>query len=182
MKIMVRLFLIIVLLFIANGCKPSSEVNNETYTATNTTTAVIGTEIGNLAPDFQLQDIEGQNVTLSNLRGTPIILNFWASWCGPCEQEMPFLQQIYEDWHNEGVILLTINLRETLSVVTQYMQSKSLSFPVLFDTDGEVSLNYNIIGIPTTFFIDKDGIIQAKRLGPFNSAAEIESSISIIQS
>jgi len=105
----------------------------------------------------------------------------WSCWCGPCEHELPFLQQIYEDWRNEGVILLTINLRETFSVVTQYMQSKSLSFPVLFDVDGSVTLNYNVIGIPTTFFIDKNGIIQAKRLGPFNSAAEIESYISIIQ-
>jgi thiol-disulfide isomerase/thioredoxin len=134
-----------------------------------------GIGIGKLASDFQLQDIEGQSVTLSNLRCSPVILNFWASWCGPCEHEMPFLQQIYEDWRSEGVILLTINLRETYSVVTQYMQSNGLSFPVLFDTDGSVGLDYNVTGIPTTFFIDKDGIIQAKRLGPFNSVAEIES-------
>ena len=92
------------------------------------------------------------------------------------------IAQIYEEWHNEGVLLLTINPRETFSVVTQYMQSKSLSFPVLFDTDGTVSMNYNIIGIPATFFIDKGGIIQVKRLGPFSSAAEIESYIPIIQS
>ena len=75
-------------------------------------------------------------------------------------------------------MLLTINLRETYSVVTQYMQSNNLSFPVLFDTDGSVGLDYNVRGIPTTFFIDGDGIIQAKKLGSFSSVAEIESYIS----
>lgn len=170
MKILIRLFLIVVFLFIAGGCNSSTKV-----------VGGIGTEIGNLAPDFQLQDMEGQNVTLSNLRGNPIIINFWASWCGPCREEMPFLQQIYEKWNSEDVLLLTINLRETPSEITEYMQNNDLSFPVLLDVDGSVTQNYNVIGIPTTFFIDKDGVIQSKRLGPFSSAAEIEISISTIQ-
>ena len=125
MKIIIRLVLIVVFLFIAGGCNSSTKVIGG-----------IGTEIGNLAPDFHLQNMEGQNVTLSNLRGNPIIINFWASWCGPCREEMPFLQQIYEKWQNEGVLLLTVNLRETPSVITEYMQSNGLSFPVLLDVDG----------------------------------------------
>ncbi len=161
MKIILRLVLVIVLLLIifVNVCTPSSNG---------------GSGSGNPAPDFQLQDIEGQTVTLSSLRGSPVMINFWASWCGPCRDEMPFLQQIYEDRDSYGVTLITINLRESLSVVTQFMQSNNLSFPVLLDTDGSVSLNYNVSGIPTTFFIDKDGIIKEKRLGSFNSVAEIE--------
>jgi peroxiredoxin len=94
---------------------------------------------------------------------------------------MPFLQQIYEDRESEGVMLLTINLRETNSKVTQYMQNNNLSFPVLFDKDGSVGLDYNVSGIPTTYLIDGDGIIQAKKLGSFSSIAEIESYISKIQ-
>ena len=117
--------------------------------------------MGDPAPDFQLQDIEGQAVALSGLMGSPVILNFWASWCGPCKHEMPFIQQIYEDWQNEGIILLSINLREAYSVATQFMEENELSFPVLFDTDGSVSLDYKVSGIPTTFFIDVGGIIQA---------------------
>jgi len=169
MKIIIRLVLIIVLLLIilVNGCNLSSNG---------------GSGSGNPAPDFQLQDIEGQTVTLSSLRGSPVMLNFWASWCGPCRDEMPFLQQIYEDRDSYGVTLITVNLRESLSLVTQFMQSNNLSFPVLLDTDGSVSLNYNVSGIPTTFFIDKDGIIKDKRLGPFNSVAEIESYLEKITS
>jgi thiol-disulfide isomerase/thioredoxin len=174
MKIIVRLLLIFVLLLVVNGCNPS--------TATNPKDTVTGTEIGNLAPDFQLMNMEGQNVTLSDLRGNPVIINFWASWCGPCREEMPFLQQIYEKWNKEGVLLQTINLRENPPQIAQYMQSNGLTFPVLLDTDGSVTQDYNVIGIPTTFFIDKDGVIQAKRLGPFSSTNEIETNISIIQS
>jgi len=150
-----------------NGCSLSSDA---------------GPGIGNPAPDFQLHDIEGQTITLSNLRGSPVILNFWASWCGPCKHEMPFIQQIYEDWQSEGVILLSINFRETYSVATQFMESNELSFPVLFDTDGTVGLDYKVSGIPTTFFIDKGGSIQAQKLGSFTSVTEIENYlIKIIQ-
>jgi len=134
-----------------------------------------GLGTGDAAPDFQLQDIEGQTVTLGNLTGYPVMINFWASWCGPCRHEMPFIQQIYEDWQGEGVILLSINLKETYSVATQFMEDNELSFPVLLDADGSVGLDYNVGGIPTTFFIDEYGIIQAKKLGSFNSVTEIES-------
>ncbi len=170
--------------------QPVTQTVTQTVTATTTATVTVtaqapiadtGTETGNLAPEFQLPDTEGQTVTLSDLRGNPVILNFWATWCGPCKHEMPFLQQKYEDWQSEGIILLTINLRETHSEATQYMESNGFSFPVLLDSDGEVSSLYQIIGIPTTFFLDKDGIIQAKKLGSFLSVDEIEDLIPLIQ-
>jgi thiol-disulfide isomerase/thioredoxin len=163
---MLFLMLIPLLLLLVSGCS---------------TTSGNGSGIGKLAPDFQLQDIENQSISLSNLRGNPVILNFWASWCGPCRDEMPLLQQTYEERESKGVLLLTVNLRETLSVAAQYMQDNGLSFPVLLDTDGSVALSYNVTAIPTTFFLDIDGIIQATKLGSFSSVAEIESYISRIQ-
>jgi len=163
MKTIARLLLIIVLLFIASGCNLSPKVTDG-----------IGTDVGNMAPNFQLMNIEGQNVSLIGLRGNPVILNFWASWCGPCREEMPFLQQIFEEWQNQGVLLKGINLREDPSQITGYMQGSGLSFPVLLDTDGSITQNYNVVGIPTTFFIDKDGIIQVRKLGPFSGVSEIE--------
>ena len=157
-KLTVILVMTIALLLMIAGCQPSSEL----------TTGM------SPAPDFALQDLEGQTVTLSDLRGSPVMLNFWATWCGPCRHEMPFIQQIYEEWLDKGLVLLTINLRETPAKVEEFMQSNGLSFPALLDRDGSVSLEYNVSGIPTTFFIDKDGIIQEKRIGSFSSAAEIE--------
>ena len=133
-----------------------------------------GTKIGNLAPDFQLQYLDGNTVSLSDLRGSPVIINFWATWCGPCRSEMPFIQEIYNEWQDRGLVILAINLRETSSLVSQFIQDNNLSFPVLLDANGNVALEYNVTGIPTTFFIDKDGIIQESKIGPFSSKEDIE--------
>jgi len=135
-----------------------------------------GPEVGKLAPDFKLQSLGGQTVSLSDFRGNPVLLNFWASWCGPCRAEMPFLQEIFEskEWSGKGLIILTIDIGESPSRVKEFMESYVLSFPVLLDTDRNLALEYNIRGIPTTFFIDKDGIIQDIKIGAFSSKTEIE--------
>ena len=135
-------------------------------------------EVGKLVPDFELDTLDGQTVVLSQLSGTPVLLNFWATWCGPCRHEMPYLQQVYEDWPGDELVLLTINIGESPSQVAEFMQGQGLSFPVLLDSQGEIAEKYGIRGIPTTFFIDKDGIIQDIRIGAFQSKAEIESSLS----
>ena len=133
-------------------------------------------QVGSLAPDFQLQELNGQLVSLSNLRGKPVLLNFWASWCGPCRFEMPFIQEIFEDreWADKGLAILAINIGESHATVKEFMEGGELSFPVLLDTSKNVALEYNIRGIPATFFIDKNGIIQDMKIGAFSSKAEIE--------
>ena len=133
---------------------------------------------GKPAPDFQLNTLDGQSVSLSDLKGKPVLLNFWATWCGPCRIEMPFLQQIYDEWRGRGLVLLAINIGENPSQIAEFMQSQGLSFPVLLDSDGEIAQKYNIQYIPSTFFIDKDGIIQDMKVGAFQSKAEIESILS----
>ena len=133
-----------------------------------------------LAPDFQLPNLEGQTISLSDLKGKPVLLNFWATWCGPCVSEMPYLQEIYDEWSGKGLVLLTINGGESSSKVSKFMQNQNLSLPVLLDTKQDVFRRYNIMGIPTTFFIDKDGIIQEKVIGAFPNKAEIEKRLSKI--
>jgi peroxiredoxin len=134
--------------------------------------------IGKPAPEFQLPTLDGQPVSLSDLKGKPVLINFWASWCRPCCEEMPYLQQIYDEWQGKGLVLLAINIGETPSQVAEFMQSQGLSLPVLLDTEGKVAEQYGIRGIPTSFFIDKDGIIKEMRVGAFQSKAEIEGSLS----
>jgi thiol-disulfide isomerase/thioredoxin len=137
-------------------------------------TAQEGSQVGNLSPDFQLRDLDGETVSLTELRGSPVMLNFWATWCPPCRREMPYLQQIYEEWQDKGLILLTIDLRESTSTVREFIQSNNLSLPALLDTNGNVASKYNITAVPTTFFINKYGLIQARRVGSFSSVQEIE--------
>ena len=139
-----------------------------------------GTKVGSLAPNFQLDSLEGQTVSLSDLRGKPVLINFWAVRCPDCRMEMPYLQQVYEEWSGKGLVLLAINNGESPSRIGEFMQSQGFSFPVLLDTRGNVAQMYNIRGIPITFFIDKDGIIQDVKPGAFSSVEEIEKSLSKI--
>jgi len=130
--------------------------------------------IGKPAPNFKLQSLDGQSISLSDFRGKPVLINFWATWCGPCRIEMPYLQQIYEEWHGKGMVVLTINIGESSSQIKEFMQSQGLSLPVLLDKGGSVAQKYNILGIPTTFFLDKDGVIQDKIISAFQNKAQIE--------
>lgn len=134
-----------------------------------------GNEVGNLAPDFQLQNPSGQAVSLSQFRNRPVLLNFWASWCGPCREEMPLIQGIFEDkaWSDKGLVILGIDLGEDSVTVERFMKSNGLSFPVLLDTKQNVAEKYNIRAIPTTFFIDEDGIIKDIRIGAFLNKSQI---------
>ncbi len=143
-------------------------------------TSAQGPQVGKPAPDFQLQSLDGQPVSLSDLRGRPVLINFWASWCPPCRFEMPFIQEIYEDkeWSDKGLVILAVNIGESPSLVARFMEDYGLSFPVLLDTNNNVSRDYNIRGIPATFFIDKDGIIQDMKMGAFSGKAEIEMRLS----
>ena len=131
-----------------------------------------------LAPDFYFETPQGEASSLSQLQGTPVVVNFWATWCGPCVHEMPFLQQLYEDWPEDELVLLTINIQESSSQVTQFMQGEGLSFPVLLDSNARVTESYNVTGIPTTFFIGSYGVIQNIKIGAFQSQAEIENILS----
>ena len=129
----------------------------------------------NSATDFTLEDLHGETVSLSDFHGKPVLLNFWASWCGPCQHEMPFLQEIYEDQElqNKGLVILTVNIGESPATAETFMEAGGFSFPVLLDINKSVAGKYNIRGIPATFFIDKDGIIKDMKVGAFASATEI---------
>jgi len=129
-----------------------------------------------LAPDFQLQSLEGESVSLSSLRGKPVMLNFWATWCGPCRMEMPYIQEVFEDeeWIDRGLVIVAVNVGDSSSKVREFMENNGLSFRVLLDTDASVAKDYNVSGIPATFLIDKNGIMKDVRIGAFSSKAEID--------
>jgi peroxiredoxin len=131
---------------------------------------------GSPAPDFQLQSLDGQTITLSGLRGKPVLINFWATWCGPCRIEMPFLQGVSEDpdWLEQELVILAVNLGESPGTVRQFMEANNLDFTVLIDAEHKVSEWYNAALVPTTYFIDKDGIIKDIKVGPFINKADVD--------
>lgn len=136
--------------------------------------------VSEAAPDFQLQNLDGQPISLSDFKGKPVLINFWATWCGPCVSEMPYIQEIHEEWPDKGLVVLAINIGDSSSEVEQFLQNHNLSLPVLLDTKKVVAQRYSIRAIPTTFFLDKDGMIQVKVIGAFPNKAAIESRLSEI--
>ena len=129
--------------------------------------------IGQQAPDFSLKTLDGQTtVTLSELRGKPVILNFWASWCTPCRLEMPALQAAYEAHQAAGLTVLTINLttQDTLPDAQAFIEEFQLTMPALADETKAAEEAYHIIGLPTTYFVDSQGFITHIQLGPLDEA------------
>jgi peroxiredoxin len=131
------------------------------------------------APDFSAELLDGNLITLSELRGQPVVLNVWATWCFPCRQEMPALEKVYNDFKEQGLVLIGLNLtsQDSEKDVVAFVQEFGLSFPVALDRDGTVQRKYKISGYPTTFFIDKDGIIRSVVVGGPMSAALIQSKV-----
>ena len=122
---------------------------------------------GFLAPDFSLETLEGKSVTLSDLRGKVVLLNFWATWCPPCRAEMPAFQQAYADYKDEGFVVLAVNAtaQDSAEEVAKFIDEYGLSFPIVLDRTGEVNQLYLVQSLPTSFFIDKDGVIQEVVVG-----------------
>jgi len=135
-----------------------------------------------MAPDFQLLNLDGQQVALSDFRGQPVLINFWAIRCAPCRYEMPLFQEIFEDskWMQKGLVILAVNEQESADDVRLFMAQNGLTFTVLLDTTGEVGLRYGARGIPATLFIDKDGIIKNAVMGAFQNIEQVEQRLALI--
>src|SRR2546422_10295874 len=126
--------------------------------ALQTTGLEIGVQEGNLAPDFLLGTLDGSEVRLSALRGQPVVLNFWATWCAPCRQEIPQFVAAYERFRNEGLLVLAVNMQEGKSIARGYAEDFGMKFPIPIDVDGEVGDEYRLLGLPMTYFIDRGGV------------------------
>jgi len=130
-------------------------------------------EVGFLAPDFTLNNEDGNPVTLSQLKGKPVFLNFWASWCPPCKEEMPLIQEAYEKYGNQ-VDFYGVNLtfNDSLEEALAFMKSNGYDMPILFDDNPDpnktIAKLYRANTIPTSVFIDANGVIQAKHIGAMN--------------
>lgn len=153
-------------------------VTQENQEAENTTTSEdTGSESTEddklLAPNFTVYDIGGNEVNLSDYAGKPVVLNFWASWCGPCKSEMPEFEEKYKELKGD-VQFLMVNMtdgsRETVEVASEFIAEQGYTFPVLYDTESNAAYLYSVYSLPTTYFIDKEGYIVAYAAGAIDGA------------
>ncbi len=134
---------------------------------------------GFIAPNFELDSGDGSKIQLEKLRGYPIVINFWASWCPPCRAEMPALQRVYEEYKDQNLHILAVNLtdQDNKQSIEKFIQSNGLTFPVLFDYLGDTANTYRVKALPTTFFINKYGIISDIIIGGPMTESLIQSKI-----
>lgn len=131
-------------------------------------------EVGHHAPPFQAADLQGRPADLAQLRGAVVVLNFWATWCGPCRLEMPELQRLHNRNDAAGVYIVAVNRSETETspqAVANFVRSHGYSFAVWLDPDGSAARKYQVFAVPTTYFVGPDGVIRAKHAGPMDMDA-----------
>lgn len=168
------LILILVLVVIMVGTYIKQQTEKSQAIADNVKGQEVETGIANgqLAPDFTLINLAGEEVMLSDLRGQKVILNFWATWCPPCEAEMPHFQKYYEQYaKKDNVEILGVNAtyaKEKVERVKQFTESYELTFPILLEPTGDVAQLYEVMTIPATFFIDEQGRVQRQIKGPLD--------------
>ncbi len=117
-------------------------------------------------PDFTLPTLDGSSIALSDLKGKVVLINFWATWCSPCREEMPSLERLYRHFKYEKFALLAVDIMEHPEKVKKFAREYNLSFPILLDRTGDISAKYAANALPTTYIIDKEGKAVGKAIGP----------------
>lgn len=157
--IIIAVILIGVSIFTVNKYNKSSDNENSTVESTDKSSTL--TE----AIDFTLKDLEGNELSLSDLKGKKVFLNFWATWCPPCIAEMPEIEELYQETKDSDLVIVSVEIGEPLDEVKSFINNKKYNFKVLLDTDQSVATKYNVVSIPTSYFIDEEGNIVSKKVG-----------------
>ena len=134
---------------------------------------------GFFAPDFSLNTLDGEQVSLSGLRGKVVLINFWATWCPPCKTEMPAIQAAYQAYRDQGLVVLAVNTtdQDEADAARQFAQSAGLTFPLLADVNGDAFRRYQVQALPTSFFVDRQGKIAEVVVGGPMAEALIRSRV-----
>ncbi|GAB6930602.1 redoxin domain-containing protein [Paenibacillus sp. JCM 10914] len=131
----------------------------------------IGINQGNIAPDFELNSLDGKSSKLSDFRGQKVIVNMWATWCPPCRAEMPDMQKFYDKYKGENTTIIAINMttsEKSVDRIPEFLDEFGITFPVLLDKQNKIGEIYQVYALPTSYIIDSQGIIQQKVTGPMN--------------
>ncbi len=122
-------------------------------------------QMGRMAPDFELTSLTGEPVALSDYQGQVVLINTWATWCPPCKAEMPAIDDFYQAHQADGLVVLAVNSQEDAATVQRFIEAQGFSFPILLDTQARVMEQYQVRGLPTTFVIDRSGMIRYVHTG-----------------
>ncbi len=151
------LLLTVIFLLLISGCSDQPQQSSQPPQ---------GSYIGNPAPDFTLTDMQGRQVTLSQFRGKVVLLNFWATWCPPCREEMPSMERLYQRFKEQGLVMLAVNVEENgFQAVSSFLSRHPHSFPILLDSNADAQNLYRVYRFPESFLIDRNGNVVDKIIG-----------------
>ncbi|MDY6912410.1 MAG: TlpA disulfide reductase family protein [Chloroflexota bacterium] len=153
------------------GCSSSAQNSSPNWQEVNPAELTPSPKVGRLAPDFTLTTLDGASITLSDLRGKTVFINFWATWCPPCRAEMPDIEAIYQEYKDRDVEVIGVDLVKKPDSVRQLVQEGGYNWTFAIDSTGEVANTYLVAGIPTSVFIDRQGVIHAIRIGAITKSA-----------
>ncbi len=131
-------------------------------------------QVGSRAPSFKLNDLSGKPVSLADHKGKVILLRFWSTACKSCKQEMPKLETIYQELKPSGLLLIAINIKDSPEKVSDFIEGLGLTFPILIDENKSTAKYFKVYGVPTSFLIDKEGIITKRFFGDLSEAETVE--------
>ena len=151
---------LLVLTFLSSGIFPVTNLNAERFSPW-----VIEKLVGKEAHGFTVNDLSGKNVSFSEFKGKPILLNFWATWCPYCREERPYLNSLYKEYRDRGLIIVAVSTDRSPSKVREYLNEIPMEFVVLHDNKNEAAGSYGVYSLQTSFLIDRDGIIRHKFMG-----------------
>ena len=124
--------------------------------------------VGKKAPEFKARDLSGKSVSLSSFKGKPILLNFWATWCPYCREERPYLNSLHKEYKDKGLVIIAVSVDKSEETVRKFLKKMPLDFIILHDNDNAASGLYGVYSLPTSFTVDRNGIIKGKFLGGRN--------------
>ncbi len=190
MKKLISILLVASLAIAIAGCAPQEKADETTALASTTEKVEQSTEqsssaeveegnlVGQVAYDFELKDLDGNPIKLSDYRGKTVVLNFFATWCGPCQVETPHLNEVYLDLQDQDVAVLAVNLTASRGnekeAVVDFSNSYDVAFPIVLDEESKVAEKYRIRSIPTNYFIEPNGVIHQVFSGALNKERFIE--------
>jgi len=157
--------------------QPSSQRPAETASAAPTAVPTIGLDVGQRAPDFELSKADGGTLRLSELRGHPVWINFWAPWCPACRTEMPRIEGFWLERQADGLVVMGVGVRDTPEAFRRYAAEVGVSYPLVMDLDGKVAERYRALALPVHYWLDRDGIVRGWAFGelpPDVLAASVE--------
>jgi cytochrome c biogenesis protein CcmG, thiol:disulfide interchange protein DsbE len=146
----------------ASGLPPTSPMPTASPTADR---PIVGVEVGQIAPDFALQSLDGKTIHLSDFRGQPVWINFWASWCPPCRDEMPRLEGSFLSHEADGLVILGVAVRDSPADARAFVKKVGVTYPIVLDEPGMIADQYRAVALPVHYWIDRDGIVRGWAIG-----------------